>query len=263
MEYILAGLVSFAIPLLALVSGFGLGTLLLPTFAIFFQLPVAIAMAAGVHLLNSLFHAIGSKDLVNRKVLVLFAVTAVPGAALGAFLFSIVAMHADIFQYNIAGMDHGFSLVKAIVGLCIVAFSLIEINPQTTAIRFDRQFIPLGGFISGFFGGLAGIQSALRHPFLAKAQLSREAANATGAACACVVDTTRLIIYGFLLVKLTKTGTIYPSIETPMILLGLLLAFGGSWFGGQMIRKVLYKEAQLVTLVLLLTIGVMLMFGLI
>jgi len=38
-----------------LLSGFGLGTLLLPVFALFFPLPVAIAATALVHLANNFF----------------------------------------------------------------------------------------------------------------------------------------------------------------------------------------------------------------
>jgi uncharacterized membrane protein YfcA len=46
---------ALAASLLTLISGFGLGTLLLPVFALFFPLELAVGMTAVVHLLNNLF----------------------------------------------------------------------------------------------------------------------------------------------------------------------------------------------------------------
>src|SRR3546814_5180859 len=40
---------------LTLYSGFGLGTILLPVFALFFPVPVAVAATGVVHLLNNVF----------------------------------------------------------------------------------------------------------------------------------------------------------------------------------------------------------------
>jgi uncharacterized membrane protein YfcA len=41
--------------LLTLISGFGLGTILMPVFGLFFPLPVAVALTGIVHLLNNIF----------------------------------------------------------------------------------------------------------------------------------------------------------------------------------------------------------------
>ncbi len=46
---------SFLASVLALFSGFGLGTLLMPVAAIFFLLLTAVAITAVIHLLNNLF----------------------------------------------------------------------------------------------------------------------------------------------------------------------------------------------------------------
>jgi hypothetical protein len=47
--------VSFGAALLTLFSGFGLGTLLLPVFALFLPVEIAVAATAVVHLANNLF----------------------------------------------------------------------------------------------------------------------------------------------------------------------------------------------------------------
>ncbi|MBI4550022.1 MAG: sulfite exporter TauE/SafE family protein, partial [Candidatus Omnitrophica bacterium] len=55
MEYFVIALAAAACSFLTFFSGFGLGTFLLPVFAIFFPLPLAISATAIVHLLNNLF----------------------------------------------------------------------------------------------------------------------------------------------------------------------------------------------------------------
>ena len=55
MEYIVVSLVAFVVAALVLYSGFGLGTLLMPAFAFFFPVHVAVASTAIVHLANNVF----------------------------------------------------------------------------------------------------------------------------------------------------------------------------------------------------------------
>ena len=54
-QYIVICAVALAVSGLTLFSGFGLGTLLMPVFAIFFPIEVAIAATAVVHLANNIF----------------------------------------------------------------------------------------------------------------------------------------------------------------------------------------------------------------
>lgn len=58
MDFILTGVVAFLASALTFFSGFGLGTLLLPAFALFLAAPAAVAATAIVHLLNGLFKGI-------------------------------------------------------------------------------------------------------------------------------------------------------------------------------------------------------------
>lgn len=57
-EYLIICITSFLISIITLFSGFGLGTVLMPVFAIFFPLPVAIASVAVVPFTNNLFKAL-------------------------------------------------------------------------------------------------------------------------------------------------------------------------------------------------------------
>lgn len=55
MSYLIICSVAFVASGLTFFSGFGLGTLLLPAFALFFTVEKAIALTAVVHFLNGLF----------------------------------------------------------------------------------------------------------------------------------------------------------------------------------------------------------------
>src|SRR4030065_2069261 len=71
---------------LTLMTGFGLGTILTPIFLIFYDVKIAILMAAVVHLLNnllklSLFGRHMSLDILKR-----FGAFTLLGAFIGAFL---------------------------------------------------------------------------------------------------------------------------------------------------------------------------------
>jgi len=51
MDYFVIALVAFTASLLTFFSGFGLGTLLTPAFALFFPINLAVALTAIVHFL--------------------------------------------------------------------------------------------------------------------------------------------------------------------------------------------------------------------
>src|SRR3989338_8441733 len=55
MELVLIGVSALLVSGMTLFSGFGLGTVLMPVFALFFPLPLAIAATAVVHFANNIF----------------------------------------------------------------------------------------------------------------------------------------------------------------------------------------------------------------
>ncbi|GAB4339479.1 MAG: hypothetical protein Kow0010_27570 [Dehalococcoidia bacterium] len=55
MKFILLPILAALVAAVALLSGFGLGTVLMPAFALFFPIEVAIAATGVVHLSNNLF----------------------------------------------------------------------------------------------------------------------------------------------------------------------------------------------------------------
>ena len=84
MMYVIVCLVALGASFLTLFSGFGLSTLLMPAFALFFPLETAIAMTAVVHLANNVFKLVLVGRKVDKEVLLKFALPGIATAFVGA-----------------------------------------------------------------------------------------------------------------------------------------------------------------------------------
>ena len=124
-------------------------------------------------------------------------------------------------------------------------------------ISFRRQYLALGGILSGFFGGLSGHQGALRSPFLLKAGLSKESFIATGVVITLMVDIPRIIVYSvnFHLLRLGET--------TPLLAAAVGAAFAGAFLGNRLVKKITLRLIQLVVALMLLAIAAALGAGII
>ena len=91
---------------------------------------------------------------------------------LGALALVYVASLPPVASYEAFGDVRDVTPVKLVIGLLIGAFALAELSPRIAALAIPARFLPLGGVLSGFFGGLSGNQGALRSAFLIKAGLS-------------------------------------------------------------------------------------------
>ena len=252
MEIAIISAVAFLGSMLTFFSGFGLGTLLLPVFALFFPVEVAIALTGGVHLLNNLF----KMTLVGRhavwKVVLRFGVPAIIGALIGASLLMQVAASTPLFSYTIGTHLCEVTLVKLVVALLMFFFALIEILPFYKKLEFADNKLILGGALSGFFGGLSGHQGALRSAFLIKCGLTKEQFIATGVMIASVIDISRISIY---FTRFSKIG-----IEENAF---LLIAAVGSAFVGAIAGKKLLKKITIEFLHVSVSVLIMLLSGII
>lgn len=257
MDIFIISLVALLASLLTLFSGFGLGTLLMPVVALFFPLEVAIGMTAIVHLANNLFKvAILGKDAV-KHVLIKFGVPAVLAAFLGAWVLGWLADSGQIINYTLFGYELNTSWLKIIVGALILVFVLLEFSKTFAAIKLEPKYLPLGGAISGFFGGLSGHQGAFRSMFLLKAGLTKEQFIATGVMVAVMVDMARLTIYG------QDLANNYQAIDWTLVLAASLSAFLGAYIGKKVLQKITINTVHLMVSLLLVAVAVGLMSGLI
>lgn len=196
MSALLVCLVTFLAAALTFVSGFGLGTILLPVFALLYPLPVAVAATAVVHLLNNIFKLLLLGRHADWRIVVRFGIPALLAAVAGAALLVWLGAAEPIATWSVAGLRGQVTPAKLVVGMVLLLITLLEFAPRLVATRLPTAVLPLGGLLSGFLGGLSGMQGALRAAFLVRLDLSKQAFVATGAVVATLVDLARLGVYG-------------------------------------------------------------------
>jgi uncharacterized membrane protein YfcA len=261
MVLILIIAVAFGAAMLTFFSGFGLGTILMPVFALFFPVEIAIALTAIVHLMNNLFKATLVWRAVNLKVVFWFAIPAAVAAFGGASLLNILSGQTPIINYTLGEKMLEVTLLKLVIAVLLIVFALAEINRRFEKITVRRSLLPLGGVLSGFFGGFSGHQGALRSLFLLRVGLSKEGFIATGIAAAIVIDISRLSVYGSSFFSRHFHTLNRESLL--MLILACLSAFAGSWTGRRMLKKVTYRTVQLSVGILILVMALLLGTGII
>ncbi len=247
---------------LTLFSGFGLGSVMMPVFAIFFPLEMAVAATAAAHLLNNIFKVGLVGKHADFKVVAAFAVPGAAAAFAGALTLNSMARLAPVAEYTLWGQTRSISPIALVISIMMVIFSLFELLPSLQKIEFEKKWLPLGGAMSGFVGGVSGHQGALRSTFLAKAGLSKEVFIGTGVVAAVVVDISRLLVYGFTFfsrdfLAISKSG------GAGLIAAASLSAFVGSFAGSRLIKKVTLKTVKLIVGGMLLVLAVALGSGIV
>jgi uncharacterized membrane protein YfcA len=261
MEYIVVCLAAVMVAALTLYSGFGLGTLLMPVFALFFPVEVAVAATAIVHLANNLFKVALVGRHADRPALLRFAVPAAFAGIGGALLLTSVTALPALARYSLAGREHTVTSAKLVIAVLMVAIALFELLPSFEKIRFDRRYLPLGGLLSGFFGGLSGHQGALRSAFLINAGLSKEAFIGTGVLAAVLVDVVRLSVYGISF--LAKDWQALEAGGITLVAAATTSAFLGSWLGARCVKKITLVTVQRIVGGMLLLLALALGTGLV
>lgn len=257
MEYVVVCLAALLASGLTLFSGFGLGTLLMPVIAIFFPLEIAIAITAIVHLANNLFKLALLGRHADRRIAVRFGIPAVLAAMLGATTLHWLGAIPSIYGYSAFGRELEVSPLGLVIGLLIILFVALELSERHSKIELDRKWLPLGGVISGFFGGLSGHQGAFRSMFLLKAGLGKEAFISTGIVLAVMVDVSRITVYG------AGSPAYEADVDWGLVVAACLSAFVGAYAGASVLDKVTIRAVQLAVSALLLTVALGLIAGLV
>ena len=237
-------------------SGFGLGTLLLPAFALFVPVEQAVALTAVVHFLNSVYKVVLVGRFIDTKTVLRFGLPAILAAIAGAWVLDLLTAIHPLFEYDALGRHFVVTPVKLAIGLLLIAFALLELIPATSSLSFAPRWLPVGGLLSGFFGGLSGMQGALRSAFLIRAGLSKEAFVATAATIACLVDLSRMSIYA------TRLSAVADSLNLPLLLAAIIAALTGATLGRLFLHKVKFVAVQQIVAVMMLVIAGCLVSGL-
>lgn len=264
MDFFIIPLVSAAVAALSLVSGFGLGTVLMPAFALFFPVEVAIAATGVVHLANNLFKLALVGRWASRDVVLRFGIPAIIAAIAGAALMTAIADSTPLHTYRIGQLDGEVTVLKLVIAALLAAFAGLELWPRYQKLAFPRRALPVGGALSGFFGGISGMQGALRAPFLLRAGLTREQFVGTTNVISTLVDLARLLMYAAGFAWLSQAQD-YSVLTSPRMLALVAAAcaagFLGSLVSARYLRNVTMRGIRLLVALLLFAVAAALAAG--
>jgi uncharacterized membrane protein YfcA len=255
MTPVIVALAAFLTSALTLFSGFGLGTLLMPVFAIFFPVELAIGMTAIVHLLNNVFKLGLIGRWADGPVILRFGIPAVIAAFAGAGLLNLLADLPEWGSYRMGGMTFQIKPLNTVIAALMILFAVVELLPAIRKLAFDKKYLPIGGVVSGLFGGLSGHQGAFRSAFLIRAGLSKEVFIASNVVIACMVDVSRLTIY------LNRFRTMDLWENAGLLTVATLSAFAGAYLGSRMMEKITLHAVRWIVSILLFAIAIALGAG--
>jgi hypothetical protein len=208
----------------------GLGLDPAPAFALFYRWS-RWSLTAVVHFPNSL----SGLGLVGRRaeprIVLAFGLPAIAAAFVGAWLLLRLAGLPPIAEHTLFGRPMQIYPAKFVVGVLLLGFTAIEFSPALAARALPVKWMPLGGLLSGFFGGLAGMQGAFRSAFLIRAGLSKEAFIGTGVVIACLVDLSRLGVY------VPSLLAQHATLDYTALTAAVLAAFTGAAIGNRFLTK--------------------------
>jgi len=262
MAFVVVAIAALLASGLTMFSGFGLGTLLLPVFALFLPVELAVAATAIVHGANNVLKAGLLGKLADFKLVLRFGLPAIIAAFAGVYVLKLLSGMPELWTYSLLGRQAIVTPLKLAMAVLMTGFAVIELHPRFERLEIDRRWLPLGGALSGFFGGLSGHQGALRSAFLAKVGLSPQAFVGTNAVIGLLVDLVRISAYAAILFGARLTD-MAKSREGALIAVGALAAFAGVILGKRVLHKITMATVQRITGGLLLVIAGLLGLGLI
>lgn len=241
-ETVLKYLVLVSVTLLAsivtLFTSFGVGTIMLPTMTFFFDVKVAVFLAAIVHFFNNLSRLMLYWSAVDWAVIRRFGVISLIGAFAGSYL--------QIFMYS--------AWLKAGVGLFLAVYGLWQLLPNTPRLKLPQSLDVIGGFFSGLLGGLIGNQGAIRSLYLLNYKLEKERLIASAALIAVIIDSTRIPVYAYYMHS-------YLTDNALLMFVVVATAMLSTKFGGQLLPKVSAEGFKKMVLAAVTLIGILMLVG--
>ncbi len=215
------------------VVGFGSGVLLLPVCAYVFGAREAVPLLTIASLLGNLSRAYFSWRETQWRVVLFFAIGAVPFSALGAYVF--VQIDAVMLQRLL-----GCFLIIIVVYRRLVKHKSLPVQ----LIHF-----PLIGAVMGFLSGVVATTGPINAPFFLYFGLVKGAYLSTEALSTTSMHIVKSLVYG-------KYTALNSSILVKGIAVGTAMSVG-SYLGKRIVTKITTETFVLIVEVLLFAAGVL------
>ena len=138
MEYLIISITVLFGAGLTFFSGFGLGTLMLPVFSIFFPLPIAIGATAVVHLSNNLFKFGLVYKHIHYPTLLRFGIPALIFALVGSFLLKFIGDIDIVHSYEMYGHLFEMTYLKIVIGSIMLFFAWFDLDPRFANLQVKK-----------------------------------------------------------------------------------------------------------------------------
>lgn len=237
-QYLILVFVTLATSVITLFTGFGVGTIMMPVMALFFDVKVAIFLAAIVHFFNNVTRLVLYRTEINWGIIRRFGTISLIGAFLGSFL-----------QIYLDSM-----YLKRGVGLFLALYAVLTLLPGPRKFELPRSLDLIGGFLSGLIGGLIGNQGAIRSLYLLGYGLKKQELIVSSALIAVIIDSTRIPVYAY---------SNYGYLQAQGVLLAtiVLVAILGTVIGSRLLPKVSSALFKKIILAAVFVLGILMLFG--
>lgn len=171
---------------------------------------------------------------------------AMGGAGLLAWLSDVTLE----VRYQLFGLTLIMTPIKTVVAVVLGALLFLEFSNTSSGGTFKQISLPIGGVISGFFGKLSGHQGAFRSACLVQSGIAKEQFLGTNVVIACLVDLSRLALYGTM-----DIATIW--IDQPLVMAEVLFpALAGTFIAGRYLHAIAMPTIRRMIAVLLIVVAV-------
>jgi uncharacterized membrane protein YfcA len=230
----LVGLVAGAI---SAISGFGIGSLLTPLFALQVGTKTAVAAASVPHLIGNAIRFWGLRHQVDHRVVWRFGLTSAAGGLGGALLNASAPGPA----------------LRIVLGALLIFAGFAQLTGQSQRWRFHGSVAWIAGALSGFFGGLVGNQGGIRSAALLGFHLPKERFVATAVAIALFVDAARMPVY--VMAQRGEVGAIWL-----LVLIATIGVIAGTAAGHRLLPHMPEKRFKQAVGVLIVFLGIVVLF---
>ena len=176
---LLVSLVAAIAGAIASVAGFGIGSLLTPTFGIGMSTNLAVGAVSIPHFIGTAVRFWSMRESVNRHVVIAFGLTSAGGGLAGALLQRVTST----------------PWLTIVFGIVLIFVSISELTGLTRRMRFHGAAAWIAGAASGLLGGLIGNQGGIRSAALLGFELPKESFIASATAIGLIVDSARMPVY--------------------------------------------------------------------
>lgn len=220
----------------ASISGFGIGSLLTPLFALRMDFQLAVAAVSIPHLIATAYRFLLIRKDLNKAIFIKFGIWSAIGGLSGSLIGTVV--HNTVLALTL-------SILLIFTGTMGV-LGLLE------KMRFGQKFGCLAGLSSGIFGGLVGNQGGIRSAAMLGFNLTKAEFVATSTAIGLVVDAARMPVY----CSQRASDIAQNWLTISVAIIGVLI---GTWFGKRLLNIIPERIFKRIVCAIILLLGIYLL----